>query len=723
MGTILNAFVVKHFLHKFKQLKKLSLVLITAITFSGIFAVGQASAAQYSPSFKNTEIVEFVTIVGKNLKKTMIVDPNVRGKINVRSYDLLSEEQYYQFFLNVLEVYGFSAIERENNIVKIIRNKDAKTAAIPVIGSGSKIVGDEMVTRIVEVKNVTVRELVPLLRQLSDQAGGGNVTNYDPANVIMLTGTAATVNRLVKIIERVDRAGDQDVEIIKLEYASAGEMVRIIQAMNKPSSGKAGQPTFLIPKIVADDRSNSVIVSGEIKARERVVRLIKRLDSELESNGNTRVYPLKYSKAQDLVKVLKGVSKSISDKGQSAKVKSGSKTNTSIESHEPTNALVITAEPDMLRSLEAVIRQLDVRRAQVLIEAIIVEVYETDGVSLGVQWGNENFGFTQFTNGPATIGSVAAGAKAAETKPGTPGSTVRNVDGSETINPPGNDIEGDFTALGAALGSASGLVTGVVTGDWAALIQAVSSDTNSNLLATPSITTLDNEEAYFIVGQEVPIITGSTSSSNNSNPFQTVERQEIGIKLRVTPLVNEGSAVQLSIEQESSSISGNTGVDISINKREIKTTVMAESGQMIVLGGLIDDDVQESVQKVPLLGDIPIIGHLFKSTSNSTRKRNLMVFLRATIIRDASLMSELSESKYNYIRAEQISKQEAGLSLMDDKRLPILPAWNDELALPPSFEDYQESIQEKKLIEENSLPENMSKESLLQKNLSIENNE
>jgi general secretion pathway protein D len=226
MGTTLNAFVVKHLLHKFKQLKKLSLILVAAFACSSLSAVGQTSAPQYSPSFKNTEIVEFVTIVGKNLKKTMIVDPNVRGKINVRSYDLLSEEQYYQFFLNVLEVYGFSAIERENNIVKIIRNKDAKTAAIPVIGSGSNILGDQMVTRIVEVKNVTVRELVPLLRQLSDQAGGGNVTNYDPANVIMLTGTAATVNRLVKIIERVDRAVEQDQENNKIEYDSAGEMLR-----------------------------------------------------------------------------------------------------------------------------------------------------------------------------------------------------------------------------------------------------------------------------------------------------------------------------------------------------------------------------------------------------------------------------------------------------------------------------------------------------------------
>lgn len=721
MGTPLNVIVVKPLRRKFKQLRQFGLVLTTTFAFSGIFAVGQASAAEYSPSFKDTEIVEFVTIVGKNLKKTMIVDPNVRGKINVRSYDLLSEEQYYQFFLNVLQVYGFSAIERENNIIKIIRNKDAKTAAIPVIDSDGKIVGDEMVTRIVEVKNVTVRELVPLLRQLSDQAGGGNVTNYDPANVIMLTGTAATVNRLVNIIERVDRAGDQDIEIIKLQYASAGEMVRIIEAMYKPSGGKAGEPTFLIPKIVADDRSNSVIVSGEVKARERASILVKRLDSELETSGNTRVYYLKYSKAQDLVKVLNGVSKTIASEGSTNQARAGAnaQTDTSIEAHESTNTLVITGQPDMLRSLESVIRQLDVPRAQVHIEAVIVEVYETDGVSLGVQLGNQNFGYTQFSNGSTTITSVAAGVEAAQT---TEGDIVAAVYSSETGNLISNqytenDVAGDYTLLSAALGSTTGLITGIVSGDWAAIIQAVSSNTNSNILATPSITTLDNEEAYFIVGQEIPILTGSTSSSTNSNPFQTVERQEVGIKLRVTPQVNEGSAVQLIIEQETSSVSGNTGVDISINKREIKTTVMAESGSTIVLGGLIDEDIQESEQKVPLLGDIPLIGWLFKSTSTSTRKRNLMVFLRATIIREGNAMDKISENKYNYIRADQLRKHEEGLSLMNDDNLPLLPQWNDKLTLPPSFDKYQESIKEDKSIKEvDALKENALKESTLEEN-------
>ena len=725
MGTTLNALVVKQLIHKFKQFKQLSLVLITASAFSGIFAVGQASAAQYSPSFKDTEIVEFITIVGKNLKKTMIVDPNVRGKVNVRSYDLLSEEQYYQFFLNVLEVYGFSAIERENNIIKIIRNKDAKTAAIPVIGSESEIIGDEMVTRIVEVKNVTVRELVPLLRQLSDQAGGGNVTNYDPANVIMLTGTAATVNRLVKIIERVDRAGDQDVQIIKLQYASAGEMVRIIEAMNKPSSGKAGQPTFLIPKIVADERSNSVIVSGEGKARERVARLVKRLDSELETSGNTRVYYLKYSKAEDLVKVLKGVSKTIASESKSTKAKtsSRSKTETSIEAHESTNTLVITGQPDMLRSLESVIRQLDVPRAQVHIEAIIVEVFESDGVQLGVQWYSEQGGFTQFNNGTTPISSVAGAAEAAQSTPGEPGTTVTSESGAVTVNPPGNDTKGDYTLLAQLLGTVSGGMFGVMKNDWGAIVQAVSNDTDSNILATPSITTLDNEEAYFLVGQEVPIITGSQTGSNNANPFQTVDRQEVGIKLLVTPQINEGSGVQLTIEQEVSSVSGATGVDISINKREIKTTVMIESGATVVLGGLIDEDVQESVQKVPLLGDIPLLGHLFKSTKNSTRKRNLMVFLRPTIITDAKMMKDMAKDKYNFIRADQIRKQEEGLSLMRDDKLPILPKWSDTLVLPPSFVDYQDAIEQEKLIKESGSSESSLPESSLPESSLPENNQ
>lgn len=658
------------------------------LTFSSISQ--PVYAAEYSPNFKNTEISEFIYVVGKNLNKTIIIDPNVRGKINVRSYDLLSEAQYYQFFLNVLQVYGYAVVEMPSGVMKVVREKTAKTSGLPVIDD-DRFDGDEMITRVVPVYNVSVRELSPLLRQLIDQAGGGNVVSYDPSNVIMLTGHAVVINRLVQIIERVDKAGDQEVEIIKLKYASASEMVRIIESINK-TQGKSSTPANLIPRVVADDRTNSVIISGDPKARLRLSDLVKRLDKELETTGNTRVIYLNYAKAEDLVKVLKGVSESIKaeENAGNTKTRSTSNRDISIDAHEDSNALVITAEPDMMRSLEEVIRQLDIRRAQVMVEAIIVEVFEGDGAQLGVQWATDQGGGQQFTNGTVPIGTLGVAIRRAQDKTTTV-TTNNNQNGTpiETTNV----IQGDLTALGSVLGGLNGTMFGVVQDGWGAVLQAVSTDTNSNILAKPHMTTMDNEEAFFIVGQEVPIITGAAAGANNSNPFQTVDRKEVGIKLKVTPQINEGTAVQLMIEQEVSSVSGATAVDISINKREIKTTVLVDDKGTVVLGGLIDEDVQESVSKVPLLGDIPILGTLFKSTRTDKRKRNLMVFIRPTIIRDGVTMNKISNRKYNYIRAEQLKRQADGIPLMPFSEAPQLEEWDESMALPPSFEEYMDQTQ------------------------------
>ncbi|AEE21112.1 type II secretion system secretin GspD [Paraglaciecola agarilytica] len=662
-----------------------SLCLIIGAAFFS--ASTYVAANEYSPNFKNTDIGEFINIVGKNLKRTIIVDPNVRGKISVRSYDLLNEEQYYQFFLNVLQVYGYAVVEMPTGIVKVVRSKDAKTSNLPVV-EGTPFDGDEMITRVMPVYNVPVRELAPILRQLNDQAGGGNVVSHDASNVMMLTGRAAVVNRLVEIIERVDKAGDEEVDIVKLKFASASELVRIIDSINK-STGKTNASGKDAPRVVADDRTNSIMVSGDIKARQRIVNLIERMDQELETNGNTRVIFLKYSKAEELVKVLQGVSASIQAEEQGA-AKSSSNSNRgdiSIEAHEDSNALVITAQPDMMRSLEDVIRQLDIRRAQVQVEAIIVEVFEGDGTTVGVQWASEDYGAQQFSNGNVVgIGSLAVAAEQASD------TTTTTVGFDDDGDPYSFDetTEGDYTALASLLGGVNGFLVGAVKDGWGAVLQAVSTDTNSNVLSTPHLTTLDNEEAFFIVGQEVPIITGSTTGSNNTNPFQSVERQEIGIKLKVTPQINEGNAVQLLIEQEVSSISGATSVDILINKREIKTNVIVDDGGTIVLGGLIDDDVQESVSKVPILGDIPFIGNLFKSTTTSKSKRNLMVFIRPTIIRDGVTANDISRKKYNYIRAEQLKRQSEGIPLMPFSENPALPEWDDGLALPPSYGEYME---------------------------------
>jgi general secretion pathway protein D len=307
-----------------------------------------------------------------------------------------------------------------------------------------------------------------------------------------------------------------------------------------------------------------------------------------------------------------------------------------------------------------------------------------------VQWLNKNGGGTNFNNGNTIpIVSVAGGAAVASQV--TKGSSTVIIDANgQPVTTTTPDSNRDYSVLAQVLSGLNGAMLGFYKGDWAAILQAVRTSTNSNVLATPHITTMDNQEAFFLVGQEVPVITGSTTGSNNTNPFQQVNRQEVGIKLKVTPQINEGDAVQLTIEQEVSSIGGATAVDITINKREIKTTVMADDGATVVLGGLIDEDVQESESKVPLLGDIPILGHLFKSTSVTKQKRNLMVFIKATIVREGSAISGISKTKYNYIRAEQLKRQEEGIRLMPLTDQVILPKWDDSLTLPPTFDEYMQ---------------------------------
>ncbi|SON51084.1 general secretory pathway component, cryptic [Vibrio tapetis subsp. tapetis] len=660
---------------------------------AGSLVCSPIMANEFSASFKGTDIKEFINIVGRNLEKTIIVDPAIRGNIDVRSYDVLNEEQYYHFFLNVLEVYGFAAVEMENGVLKIIRDKDAKIAAIPVVGDETRVEGDAVITRVVAVRNVSVRELSPLLRQLNDNAGAGNVVHYDPANIILITGRAAVVNRLAEIIERVDRAGDKGIDVVELENASAAEMVRIVEALNKSTDAK-NTPAFLQPKLVADDRTNSVLISGDPQVRQRIKQLIEQLDVEMASKGNNRVVYLKYAKAEDMVEVLKGVSENL-QAGKSSSSKSSTKRDqVMIAAHKGTNALVLTAPTDIMGALEEVIAQLDIRRAQVLIEAMIVEMAEGDGANLGVQWGNMSTGaMIQYSNTGVPIGGVMVGMeKAKDTE------TVKAVydsDGKFLRNET-TTTKGDYSALATALGGVNGAAVSVMLGDWTALISAVASDSNSNILSSPSITVMDNGEASFIVGEEVPVITGSTASSSNSNPFQTVERKEVGIKLKVVPQINEGDSVQLVIEQEVSNVLGAQGaVDVRFAKRQLNTSVMVQDGQMLVLGGLIDERALESESKIPILGDIPVLGHLFKSTSTQVEKKNLMVFIKPTIIRDGVTADGISQRKYNYIRAEQLYKADQGLKLMDDSNIPVLPKFGDDIQHPAEIQAFIEQLEAK----------------------------
>ncbi|HHG3584294.1 TPA: type II secretion system secretin GspD [Vibrio parahaemolyticus] len=658
-----------------------------------LLCVPGAMANEFSASFKGTDIQEFINIVGRNLEKTIIVDPSVRGKIDVRSYDVLNEEQYYSFFLNVLEVYGYAVVEMDNGVLKVIKAKDSKTSAIPVMGDGSAK-GDSVITRVVAVRNVSVRELSPLLRQLIDNAGAGNVVHYDPANIILITGRAAVVNRLAEIIKRVDQAGDKEIELVELRNASAAEMVRIVEALNKTTNQKS-TPEFLEPKIVADERTNSILISGDPKVRARLKRLIRQLDVEMATKGNNRVVYLKYAKAEDLVDVLKGVSDNLQAEKQAGQkgASSAQRGDVVIAAHEATNSLVLTAPPDIMMPLQDVISQLDIRRAQVLIEALIVEMSEGDGINLGVQWGSlETGAVIQYGNAGAPIGQVMVGLE--EAKDTVEKKPIRDSDTGAIKYYEETTTKGDYSTLASALKNVNGAAMSIVMGDWTALVSAVASDSNSNILSSPSITVMDNGEASFIVGEEVPVITGSTAGSNNDNPFQTVDRKEVGIKLKVVPQINEGDSVQLNIEQEVSNVLGANGaVDVRFAKRQLNTSVMIQDGQMLVLGGLVDERALESESKVPLLGDIPVLGHLFKSTSTQTQKRNLMVFIKPTIIRDGMTADGITQRKYNFIRAEQLYKADQGLKLMSDDKIPVMPAFGQDRKHPAEIQAFIDQME------------------------------
>ncbi|MEN9585253.1 MAG: hypothetical protein RLZZ616_2259 [Pseudomonadota bacterium] len=642
-----------------------------ATVAAALMMAGSAWATEYSASFKNADIEEFINTVGKNLSKTIIIEPSVRGKINVRSYDLLNEEQYYQFFLSVLDVYGFAVVPMDNGVLKVVRSKDAKTSAIPVVDETNPGIGDEMVTRVVPVRNVSVRELAPLLRQLNDNAGGGNVVHYDPSNVLLITGRAAVVNRLVEVVRRVDKAGDQEVDIIKLKYASAGEMVRLVTNLNKDGNSQGGNTSLLLaPKVVADERTNSVVVSGEPKARARIIQMVRQLDRDLQSQGNTRVFYLKYGKAKDMVEVLKGVSSSIeADKkgggttagGGNASIGGGK---LAISADETTNALVITAQPDVMAELEQVVAKLDIRRAQVLVEAIIVEIADGDGLNLGVQWANTNGGGTQFTNAGPGIGSVAIAAKDYKDN-------------------------GNTTGIAKLAENFNGMAAGFYQGNWAMLVTALSTNTKSDILSTPSIVTMDNKEASFNVGQEVPVQTGTQNSTSGDTTFSTIERKTVGTKLVVTPQINEGDSVLLTIEQEVSSVgkqaTGTDGLGPTFDTRTVKNAVLVKSGETVVLGGLMDEQTKEEISKVPLLGDIPVLGYLFRSTSNTTSKRNLMVFIRPTILRDANVYSGISSNKYTMFRAEQLEAAAQEGYLTSPKR-QVLPEYGQDVAQSPEVQ-------------------------------------
>ena len=671
----------------------------TAAILCFILLIANVQADKATINQKETDIGVFIEMVSRLTGKTFIVDPRVRNKkITVIAQHEMDEEEIFALFLSVLKVHQFSAVET-GGIYKIEQLQTAKQDSVDVYTEGKKYSGDQLVTRVIKVDNVDVSQLVPLLRTLIPQQG--HMAQYKPTNVIVIHDSAANLERIVKIIRKIDKESNEEIQVIEIEHASATEIVRILESLEKQNGGGKKSDANK-PKFVADERTNSILLSADKKASMRLRALIAQLDSPQKNSGNTKVRHLRYAKAEDLATLIEGVADSIETEDAKKKGgksrRGGSNKAYSIKAHAETNSLVITAPPDIMKSIDSVINQLDIRRQQVHVEAIIVEISESLNKELGVQWISEA-GIVNFSNTNPSATNLIAGLITNRGQEGTTTTTI--VDGVPVTQTTPN--QGDN---GAGLGQAIAGMTGALFGfsndkSWAGLLKLLATDTESNVLSTPSLTTLDNEEAVISIGQEIPVITGSQLGTGNANPFQSVDRLDVGIKLKITPQINEGNAVVLKIEQEVSGIAGSTAVDIITNKRQITTTVLVNSGQTIVLGGLIDNDIQESTQKVPLLGDIPWLGNLFKSSATTKRKTNLMVFIRPVIITDTGDISSISSKKYDYMRTLQLDQKLRGISLMPFTEPEVLPEWDGSLALPPSYDKSKQQNEAEDLSEKN----------------------
>lgn len=568
-------------------------------------------------NLKGADIREFIDQIAAITGQTFVVDPRVKGQVSVVSSTPLGLSEVYQLFLSVMATHGFSVLTQGEQ-ARIVPNAEAKAEA----GEG-RAAPDRLETRLIQVQHVPVAELIPLIRPLVPQYG--HLAAVTSANALIISDRSANIARIQDLMRQLDQSGAQDFSVVTLQHAWVMDAAEVLNTAIARGQAKGSGAT----QVVADARTNRLILLGPPDARAKLADLARSLDTPTSRSANTRVIRLRHNDAKALAETLGEISEGL--KSQETGETSGKQSNILIRADESLNALVLLADPDQVATLEDIVRQLDVPRAQVMVEAAIVEVSGDITDAVGVQWavdargGRGGLGGVNFAGTGLSVGSVLQ--------------ILQNDEIPENTTLP------------------DGAIIGVGSDRFGALITALSANSKSNLLSTPSLLTLDNQKAEILVGQNVPFQTGSytTDASGAGNPFTTIERKDIGVTLKVTPHINEGATLRLEIEQEISSIAPSTGlnaqaVDLVTNKRSIKSTILADDGQVIVLGGLIQDDVTEAVSKVPLLGDIPLIGGLFRSTRESHIKRNLMVFLRPTVVRDGAGLAALSGKKYSDIR-------------------------------------------------------------------------
>jgi general secretion pathway protein D len=636
-----------------KRISHVGRVALATILVLSVLPLAKAQEPTITPNYRDADIRQIIEAVGEVTGRNFIVDPRITAKVTMLSSTPMSPDAFYEAFLSILQVNGYVAMQT-GDIIKIVPDASSRQYPGPLSTSGAA--SDDIVTQVIQVQNVGAAQLVPILRPLIPQYG--HLAAHPGSNMLIISDRAANLDRMLRIIRRIDQSSDDEIEVIRLENASASEVVRVLTALTQaPRADGAPVSTSL----VSDARTNSVLVGGDRAERLRLRALIAHLDTPLEDGGDTQVRYLRYADAEELsTKLQQHLTQTAAAGAEGAPAAPVGASEISVWADSQTNALVINAPPKMMRSVNGIIDKLDIRRAQVLVEAIIVEVIADKTAELGITWAvddgssNNPVALTNFPSaGPGVVQLGAAIGSGGDTP----------------VDPTG--LIGEGISVGIGRLSDSGV-------SFAALLRALEGNADTNIISAPTLVTTDNEEASLNVGQEVPFVTGSFSNTGGGvggavNPFQTIQREQVGVKLAITPQINEGDSLLLKISQEISNIASSAAgaVDLITNERIIETTVIVEDGQVLVLGGLLEDVLRESEQRVPILGSIPILGALFRTQQSDLVKTNLMVFIRPKILRDTAQTRFETNAKYNAIRE----------SLGTD-RIKLMPG-TERFSLPP----------------------------------------
>ena len=587
-------------------------------------------------NLNNVDIQELITIVAKETGKDFIVDQNVKGKVTFVSGQGLDKKDLYEAFLSVLQVHGYEAVE-SGNLIKIVPTGKARSNVAPLVKNAAENNADETITQVVKLDYIQVQTAIQTLMPLSGQ-GETSILPNQSSNSLVIKGKAQNVERLLDVVKSIDKPNNEDFELVPLDYAVAAQVATTLQGL-MASAGPADAALPTGGKVSADERTNSVLISGDKSARERMKRAIEKLDVPRATEGDTKVIALRYAKAEDVVAVLNGVAPNLQQQANlpvsaggapgggaaTPSVSSASSNGVKVLADKSSNSIIISGPPTLQKNMMQVISQLDRRRAQVMVEAVIAEV-STDL--------SNKIGAALVSNGANDGGSGVVG--------------YSNFGGLNTLA---------SYASGTVTSVADGLLIGGGNKSFGAIVEALKGDAATNILSTPTLVTLDNEEAQITVGQEVPFITGQSTgtSSSTSNPFTTIERKDVGLTFKITPQINRGDTVNLKIEQETSNVASSSvsASDLITNKRKITTNVMVEDGQILILGGLIEDNFRDSESKVPGLGDIPVLGSVFRNNSTTKTKNNLMVFIHPVILPDAESADAYTRMKYQTIQQQQ----------------------------------------------------------------------